>query len=117
MIYSKQKDLDNYYFNSDYDILYQYMLNSDRYTKEDWNDLFTLINLGHYDVGEENIKRALNFYNNKYNENLTDISQAVDSNDDAQLARLHNRISPMQLEAYEECLVDENNPYLVKKIN
>ena len=114
LIYSKQEEVDKYYNNSNYDILYQYLINADRYTKEDWEDLFTLINLGHYDVKENTKKYALNYYNNKYNEHLSDISDAVDSNDDAQLARLHNRISPMQSEAYNEFLCDDNK-CLIKK--
>ena len=99
LIYSSQEKLDEHFKKSDYDILIQYYINKECYTKEDWEDLFTLIKLGHYDVHDNSIRLALNYYNQKYNESLDSIYCAYDSNDDAQLARLHNRISPMQDEA------------------
>ena len=95
------------YHKSNYDILVQYINNEDNYTKEDWEDLFTLINLGHYDVNPLSIRRALTLYNIKYNQRLTNLKDAPDSNDDAQLARLHNRISPMQTNAYKSLSVSE----------
>lgn len=102
LIYSDKEVVDQYYNNSEYDIITQYFNNIDNYTKEDWEDLFTLIKLGHYDVHEQSIKLALSYFNKKYGESLNSIYEAKDSNDDAQLARLHARISPMQIEAYNE---------------
>lgn len=103
-IFMSVSELNNYYNNSDYDILHQYLLNKDKYTKEDWKDLFILILNGHYDVYHENLMKAVLYYNHKYNEEITNIYDVYDSNDDAQLARLHNRISPMEEKAYTRCL-------------
>lgn len=115
MIYSDQALLDKCYENSGYDIITQYIEKEENYEKEDWDDLFTLINLGHYDVSDSSIKKALNFYNNKYDQNLDDIKNAIDSNDDAQLARLHNRISPMQNDAYNVLALDSCKQQVLKK--
>lgn len=112
LIECSDEDLKNYYNNSNYDIITQYINNSSLYTKEDWEDLFTLINLGHYDVNEHSIRKALLYYNNMFNGNLKSIKDVIDMDDDAQLARLHNRISPMQSRAYESMLKEENTPHL-----
>lgn len=50
----------------------------------------------------------IKYYNNKFCENISSIDEVVDSNDDAQLARLHNRISPMQPETEEMCINNHN---------
>lgn len=113
LIYGDIENLNKEYNSSSYDILYQYLNNSDKYTKEDWEDLFILIRLGHYDIHIDNLKRAITYYNNKFAQNITDITEIVDRNDDAQLARLHNRISPMEKEAEEFCL--RNSKSLVKQ--
>ena len=52
----------------------------------------------------ENVNSALAYYNFLYNEKISSIYDVADSNDDAQLARLHNRISPMEDRAYQKCL-------------
>jgi iron(III) transport system permease protein len=80
------------------------LLNKDKYTKEDWEDLFVLIMKGHYDIHEKNLMTAFLYYNHKYNGKITNIYDVYDSNDEAQLARLHNRISPMEEKAYTRCL-------------
>ena len=106
-----KKELNELYNQSDYDILIQYLENKEQYTKEDWEDLFILIRLGHYDIHQSNLMNAINYYNQTYNENINSINQIIDHNDDAQLARLHNRISPMSKEAYESC----KNKTLIRK--
>lgn len=99
-----ENELNALYFKSNYDIIVQYLLNVDKYTKEDWEDLFILIKLGHYDIHQENLEKAIKYYNEMYHDNIKSLDDVFDSNDDAQLARLHNRISPMECQAYEKCL-------------
>ena len=103
-IHGSETELNNLYDKSNYDIVQQYLLEADRYTKEDWEDLFVLIKLGHYDVHDNNVKFAINYFNQLYHENIATIDEVHDSNDDAQLARLHNRVSPMEDKAYQKCL-------------
>ena len=107
-VYMSESELNAYYNKSNYDILYQYLLNQDKYTKEDWEDLFVLIMKGHYDIHEENLMKALLYYSKKYITEITSINDIHDSNDEAQLARLHNRISPMEEKAYTRCLKKEH---------
>lgn len=101
---SSEAELNTQYAESSYDILQQYLLDTERYSKEDWEDLFTLIKLGHYDVHDNNLSMALGYYNELYHENVESLEDVHDSSDDAQLARLHNRISPMEEKAFQKCL-------------
>ena len=103
------EELNNMYTNKEYDIISQYFDNINKYTKEDIEDLFILIRNGHYDINKDNLTKLINYYNNTYNEKITDIKEIIDRDDDAQLARLHNRISPMQDKAKELCLNKEKN--------
>ena len=104
VIKSKTEEINKMYRNSNYDIFVQYMLNIDKYSKEDLEDLFVLTKLGHYDAHSNNINMVLQYYNSIYNCHVSSIDDVVDSNDEAQLARLHNRISPMEDRAYKKCL-------------
>ena len=99
--------VNNFYNESNYDILQQYLTDADSYAKEDWEDLFVLIKLGHYDVHDDNLSMALKYYNELYHENVSSVDEVHDSCDDAQLARLHNRISPMEEKAYQKCLINQ----------
>lgn len=58
IVMANVKDINALYENSSYDILSQYLENKDKYKKEDWNDLFILIRLGHYDISEKNLINA-----------------------------------------------------------
>ena len=113
LIYSDKEKIDYEYKTSGYDILRQYMEHCDTYTKEDWEDLFTLVKLGHYDVYDYSIEEAINYYNARYGEDIESIEEFNDSNDDSQLARLHDRISPMQSCAYSE-FANDSGKKLVK---
>ncbi len=101
-------DLNNMYGAKEYDITSQYMDNIDNYSKEDLEDLFILIRNGHYDIKLDNLSELINYYNSTYDEKITDISEIIDMDDEAQLARLHNRISPMQEDAKKLCLSKRN---------
>ena len=99
-----KEELNSMYLSKQYDIISQYLDNIDKYTKEDLEDLFILIRSGHYDISLDNINKLIRYYNLVYKQNTTDINDFVDLDDDAQLARLHNRISPMQEKAKILCL-------------
>ena len=103
------EELNSMYLSKKYDIISQYFDNIDRYSKEDIEDLFILIRNGHYDINPDNLKKLINYYNLEYHQNVTDISEFVDLDDEAQLARLHNRISPMQEKAKQLCLSKHSN--------
>lgn len=103
------EELNKKFNSTSYDIITQYFENKERYTKEDWEDLFILIRAGHYKINSANLRKALDYYNEKYNSSLDDINKLNDPDDEAQLARLHNRISPMQERAKKLCLSKHSN--------
>ena len=104
VINSTTEEINCLYISKKYDIISQYLDNIDKYTKEDLEDLFILIRSGHYDIELDNLNKLLRYYNLAYKQSITDINEFVDLDDDAQLARLHNRISPMQEKAKIICL-------------
>ena len=92
------------YKNSSYDILKQYLEKKEQITQKEWDDLFLLIKYGHYDIHSDNLQKALDFYVKKFKNNIQNIDEIVDEEDDAMLARLHDRISPMEEKALSKCL-------------
>ena len=104
VINSTTEEINCLYLSKKYDIISQYLDNIDKYTKEDLEDLFILIRSGHYDIELDNLNKLLRYYNLVYKQSITDINEFVDLDDDAQLARLHNRVSPMQERAKMICL-------------
>lgn len=79
------------YQKSKYTIFDEYIDNI-QVSEVDWRDLFNLIQLGHYNVTELDIKNAINYYNTKYDTNIINISQFIE-NSEAQYERLLNRVS------------------------
>lgn len=89
----------NLYKQSKYDILSQYIEKANELTQEDFDIIFILINLGHYDVNSVNIERAIKLYNKLYNTNISKISEIKDREDILFYGKFHNRISFMKKEA------------------
>lgn len=92
------------YNQSDYDILSQYMADKERYDRDEWNIIFTLIRLGHYDVSKEHIEEALKYYNERFMETIRSLDEIPDSDDPILYGKYHNRISFMKPEAERLCL-------------
>ncbi|MEG0522155.1 MAG: 4Fe-4S cluster-binding domain-containing protein [Clostridia bacterium] len=100
------QELVDLYNSSNYDILMQNFINRENLEKVDWNVLFILIRLGHYDVYDRNLKIVLNYYNKKYCENIFDLSQIKDNADPIFYGRFHERISFMKKEAENFCILN-----------
>lgn len=103
-IHSSVDEITALYKKSDYDILSQYLAQKDSYGQDEWNIIFNLIRLGHYDVSEAHIAEALSFYNNCFMANLQSVDDVIDSNDPILYGKYHNRISFMKPEAERLCL-------------
>lgn len=91
------------YNNSEYSILSQYKENLE-FNQKQWIDIFMLINLGHYEVTEKQIKEALEIFNKRFEENVTDISKFPKVDITQQYARLIERITFMKKEAMYFCM-------------
>lgn len=79
------------YKKADYDIIDQYMEKA--FDENIWQDLFYMISLRHYDVSEDKIKHALNYYNLKTNNKYTDYREVYIKNDNGRYSRLLKRFN------------------------
>lgn len=98
------EELNAMYKVSGYDVIKQYLLKKEELSKEDWDIIFVLTRLGHYDVSEKNLALAIEYYNKTYGESISSVNDVEDSDDPIQYGRYHNRISFMKKEAEEYCL-------------
>lgn len=101
--------LQKLYNTSDYDIIVQYLPLFDKWTKEQMEDLFLLIKLGHFNIKQNHLNEALKMYNLIFKQNVLCLEEIYDSNDSIQYARLHNRIAYMKESARNHCLNNEKN--------
>ena len=90
------------YNDSDYSILSQYT-DDKNFDIKQWTDIFALIKLGHYDVTASQIAKAIEVFNNRFNEHKTSINDFVDIDSGQQYARLIERITFMKREAIDLC--------------
>ena len=100
ILYIDKKILTELYQEADYDIIYQYF-DEIEFNKELWEDLFLLINLGHYEVNEKKLNEKIKFYNKKTNKKILSVSEFNNIKDILAYERLHKRISFMKKEAFE----------------
>ena len=103
-VYSSVDEITALYKKSDYDIVSQYLAKKDELSKTDWEILFTLIRLGHYEVSEAHLKEAIAYYNETFYCNIESVNDIPDSDDPILYGEFHNRISFMKKEAEELCL-------------
>lgn len=115
-IFNPVDELKKMYNDSDYDILLQYFSNAEYYTKEEWDDIFLLIRLGHFDVKSSHLDVAIKYYNSKFGTNYKQISDFPDNKDVVQYARLHKRIAYMKNQTYEY-IQERNNKVKRKEID
>ena len=66
VIHSSVDEITALYKASDYDIVSQYFDKKSELTQTDWEILFTLIRLGHYEVSESHHKEVIDFYNETF---------------------------------------------------
>lgn len=104
VINSSGEEITTLYKSSEYDIISQYLDRKEELTQTDWNILFTLIRLGHYEVSDKHIQEAVAFYNEKFYCNIESINDIPDSDDPILYGKFHNRISFMKPEAEELCI-------------
>lgn len=104
MLKLDNESLKNFYNESNYTIFNQYMENPNL-DIDAWIDLFTLINLGHYDVNRHQIVNAINFVADRTGLSIARIISLIkqaDKND--QYERLLERITYMKREAENLCI-------------
>lgn len=89
------------YNNSDYCIIDEY-IEKERFSEEEWLDLFTLINLGHYDVSEGKIQEGIEYYN-KYSKNKIGDIKEIKCNSREHYDRLNEKLTFMKKEARDMC--------------
>ena len=87
------------YYKASYTILDEY-IGKEEVTKEEWKDLFNLIELGHYNIAENNVKDAICYFNTNYHENIKGIEECKE-NSIEQYERLLNRVSYMRQDVKE----------------
>lgn len=104
VIHSSVDEIITLYKASDFDIISQYFDKKSKLDKTDWEILFTLIRLGHYDVSQTHLKEAIEFYNETFYCNINSVDDILDSDDPILYGKFHNRISFMKKDAEELCL-------------
>lgn len=104
VINSDVDEINALYRASDFDIISQYFEHKSELNKEDWEILFILVHLGHYDVSQEHIKQAIDYYNKTYCCNISSLADIEDRDDPIWYGKFHNRISFMKKEAENFCL-------------
>lgn len=87
------------YHKASYTILDEYW-GKEGVTKEEWKDLFNLIDLGHYNIEENDVKDAIYYFNANYHENIKGIEECKE-NSSEQYERLLNRVSYMRQDVKE----------------
>ncbi len=97
-----KEELINLYKNTDYSIINEY-IEKEQFIEDEWKDLFELINLGHYDVTEEQIKKGIEFYNNHAKQKIETISNIHNSSKE-NYERLNEKITFMKKEAMDFCI-------------
>ncbi|MDO4283656.1 MAG: hypothetical protein Q4D02_08490 [Clostridia bacterium] len=104
VINSNTSELNLLYKVSDFDIINQYFDKKDELEQVDWEILFILIRLGHYDVTATHLKKAIEYYNKQFHCSISSINDIKDSDDPIFYGKFHNRISFMKEEAENYCL-------------
>lgn len=89
------------YQESNYTIISEYM-EKPEFVEDDWKDLFTLINLGHYSVSKKQIQEGLGYYNKYATKPINNIKEAI-CNSSEHYDRLNNRLTFMKKEALDWC--------------
>ena len=98
-------DITKLYIDSNYDIVCQYLDNKSIFNnKLDWEILFVLIRLGHYNVSQNNIQKAIEYYNETFYCNINSINDINIVEDTFLYEKLRSRISFMKKEAVELCV-------------
>ena len=103
-IHCSVEEITALYKVSDFDIISQYFDKKAELKQIDWDILFILIRLGHYEVSDVHLKDAIDYYNTTFYSNINSINDIPDNDDPIIYGFFHNRISFMKKEAEELCL-------------
>lgn len=95
-----KEEIKKLYNKSNYSIISELM--EKPFNKDEWRDLFTLINLGHYDISDKQKKEALEIYNTNTEEKLNSIKEVMEVSR-VHYDRLNERITFMKPEAKLFC--------------
>lgn len=94
-------ELKELYAQADYDILIQWM-DEKRFDEKKWRDAFLLIALGQYKVSPSRLQEKISFYSKQTNQSIESVSEFRTPYSKDQYARLHQRISFIKPEAYQQ---------------
>lgn len=97
-------ELKTMYSQSNFDIVKQYLDKKEHLRAIDWEILFILIKLGHYEICTKNLSEAILYYNRTYGKTIKSIEDIQDSEDPIFYGEFHNRISFMKESAMKLCL-------------
>lgn len=103
LINSTVEEINIAYNNSKYDILMQSLENN--LDKKEWESLFLLIKLGHYDIYPENLERAISEFNDRYFCQLENLDSFEDTDDYILYESIKERIAFMKKDAEKFCFM------------
>ncbi len=102
MIVSKNDIIKQYYQNTSYSIIKQYM-EKEIFNENAWRDLFNLIYFGHYTVSKELLQEGIQYYNRKAKRKISKLEEVLD-NSKEHYQRLIERLTFMKPEAKKLCM-------------
>mgnify|MGYP006956024031 FL=1 len=91
------------YAESNYDIILQSL--SENMGKDEWDTLFLLLKLGHYQYHSKNLNTAIKKYNESFFCSLTTLDSIEDSDDIRVYENVKERIAFMKKEAEKFCFL------------
>ena len=101
-IHLDEQELIKQYNQSPYNIITEYM-EKPNFNEDEWKDLFLLIQLGHYDVSEQQLDIGLDYYNKHSNNKLHNLDEIkVDFKEHYE--RLNEKLTFMQEKAKQLCI-------------
>jgi len=103
MISMKKQEIIKLYIKSTYDIILQSL--SKDMNKDEWECLFLLLKLGHYEYNMENLNIAVRRYNELFYSNFTSLDEIKDSDDIRIYENVKERIAFMKKEAEKFCFM------------
>jgi len=107
-ILNGKENLKKLYQKSEYSIIDEF-IEKDNFDEKEWQDLFFLIRLGHYEISSESLLKGINFYNKHAKVEIYNINEVGDM-DDEQYERLNEKLTFMKEESKKWCI----NNYIIK---
>lgn len=106
------------YNKSEYSIIDDYI--EENSTETEWRDLFALIRIGEYEVSENSIKKAIKYFNTRFNTHYKNIHEIESEQGSIQVDRIIEKLTRMKKEARETCMfyrgLANTNLKLIKEV-